>query len=207
MFALKAGQRQEGPHALKIFSCCGIFFIQGAAGSHYGDQSAGTHLVQGFGDKIVMDRKLITVIPPVRHLISSKRNVADHDVEEVIGKRSALKSVNLDLSLGIEFLGDPTGEGVQFYAVQAAIVHPFGRQPKKFPVPQDGSSTFLWKILYWKVPDTSNGSQQAAYKRRLAWRLWPLHIPVASEGISAVRILWTIRLSGSKALESPPHPE
>ena len=64
-------------------------------------------------------------IPPVRHLIISKRNVADHDVDAVIGKRSALKSVNLDLSLGIEFLGDPTGEGVQFYAVQAAIVHPF----------------------------------------------------------------------------------
>ena len=98
--------------------------IEGIAGSDKGNHAAGTHLVNGLGEKVVVNRKTELVISPVVDLVVAEWHVADGDVKEVPSVRG-FKARDRDIRLGIELLGDASGDAVQLYAVQAAALHSF----------------------------------------------------------------------------------
>ena len=96
--------------------------VHGVTGCHKGDDTAGTHLVQRLGEKVVMNGKTELVISPVIDLILSKRHVADSEIIEVPAL-GGLKACHGNVGLGIELLGDPARNAVQLHAVQAAATH------------------------------------------------------------------------------------
>ena len=96
--------------------------VHGVTGGHKGDDTAGTHLVQRLGKKVVMNGKTELVISPVVDLILSKRHVADSEVIEIPAV-GGLKACHGNVGLGIELPGDPACDAVQLHTVQAAATH------------------------------------------------------------------------------------
>ena len=113
----------------KIAAHGGILGVHGISRGHKSYHTAGTHLIQCFGKKIVMNTEIQLVVGFVVDLILTERYIADGKVKEVtpIG---GLKAAYCDVRLGIELLCDAPGNRVQLHAVQTAVSH-FLRQHTK----------------------------------------------------------------------------
>ena len=113
----------------KIAAHGGILGVHGISGGHKSYHAAGTHLVECFGEKVVMNTEIQLVVGFVVDLILTERHIADGKVKEVtpIG---GLKASYCDVRLGIELLCDAPGNRVQLHAVQTAVSH-FLRQHTK----------------------------------------------------------------------------
>ena len=100
----------------------GRLFVHRIAGGHKGDHAAWTHLIQRFGEKVVMDGKTELVVSPVVDLVLSKGHVADGKVEE-IPPVGGFKACHGNVRLGVKLLGNAPGDAVQLHTVQAASLH------------------------------------------------------------------------------------
>ena len=106
----------------KIAAHGGIFGVHGISGGHKSYHAAGTHLIQCFGKKIVMNTEIQLVVGFVVDLILTERYIADGKVKEVTPV-GGLKAAYCDVRLGIELLCDVPGNRVQLHAVQTAVSH------------------------------------------------------------------------------------
>ncbi len=87
----------------KIAAHGGILGVHRVAGSHKSHHAAGTHLIQRFGKKVVVDAEIQLVIGFVVDLILTERHIADGKVIEVTPV-GGLKARHGDVRLGIELL-------------------------------------------------------------------------------------------------------
>ena len=106
----------------KIAAHSGILGVHGIAGGHKSHHTAGTHLIQCFGEKVIMNVEIQLVVDFVIDLILTKRHIADGKVKEVTPV-SGLKAAYCDVRLGIELLCDTPGNRVQLHTVQTAVSH------------------------------------------------------------------------------------
>ena len=113
----------------KIAAHGGILGVHGISGGHKSYHAAGTHLVQCFGEKVVMNTEIQLVVSFVVDLILAERHIADGKVKEVTPV-GGLKAAYCDVRLGIELFCDAPGNRVQLHAVQTAVSH-FLRQHTK----------------------------------------------------------------------------
>ena len=67
----------------KIAAHGGVLGVHGIAGGHKSYHAAGTHLVQCFGEKVVVNTKVQLVVGFVIDLILTERYIADGKVKEV----------------------------------------------------------------------------------------------------------------------------
>ena len=114
-----------------VFAHAGVLLVQGTLGGDKGHNAAGPHLVQGFGEKVVVNEKMIFIIPLVVERIAAERHIADGKVKKAVRQLGILKPLHRDAALLVQLLGDAAGEGVQLHAVQAAVLHALRHQPKK----------------------------------------------------------------------------
>ena len=77
-----------------------------------------------------MNRKTQPVIGWIIDLILPEGNIAHGKVKEVSAV-CFLKTADGDISFGVQLLGDPAGDGIQFYTVQAAALHLFREHAKE----------------------------------------------------------------------------
>ena len=89
----------------KIAAHGGILGIHGIAGGHKSYHTTGTHLVECFGEKVVVNTKIQLVVGFVVDLILTERHIADGKVKEVTPV-GGLKASYCDVRLGIELLCD-----------------------------------------------------------------------------------------------------
>ena len=113
----------------KIAAHGGILGVHGIAGGYKSYHAAGTHLVQCFGEKVVVNTEIQLVVGFVIDLILTERYIANGKVKEVTPV-GGLKAAYCDVRLGIELLCDAPGNRVQLHAVQTAVSH-FLRQHTK----------------------------------------------------------------------------
>ena len=106
----------------KIAAHGGILGVHRIAAGDKGHHAAGTHLIQCFGKKIVMNTEIQLVVGFVVDLILTERHIADGKVKEVT-PIVGLKASYCDVRLGIELLCDAPGNRVQLHAVQTAVSH------------------------------------------------------------------------------------
>ena len=78
--------------------------------------------VDTFGDKIIMDIKVILVVIGIENRITAERNVRNHKVEGVVLKRRFFKAFNLNFRLWIQFRCDFARNSIEFYAVKFCAV-------------------------------------------------------------------------------------
>ena len=107
-----------------------IFRVHCIAACHKGKDPTGTHLVDGFREKVIVDAEIERVVFSVVDLVISERHVADGQVIEVSHLRG-LKSCNGDIGLWIQVLCDPSGDAVKLHTIQAAPAHPFRQHSEK----------------------------------------------------------------------------
>ena len=106
--------------------------IHRVAGSHKGDYAAGAHLIQRFGEKVVVNGKTELVVSPVVDLVIAEGHVADSKVEEVPSVRR-LKARDGDIGLGVKLPRDTPCDAVQLHTVQAAVLHGLRQQAEEIP--------------------------------------------------------------------------
>ena len=114
----------------KIAAHGGILGVHGISGGHKSYHAAGTHLVECFGKKIVMNTEIQLVVGFVVDLILTERHIADGKVKEVTPV-GGLKAAYCDVRLWIELLCNPSADGIQLHAVQTAVSHSLRQHTKE----------------------------------------------------------------------------
>ena len=107
-----------------------ILTVQRITAGNKRHHAARTHLVDGFGEKVVVDRKSQLVVRLVVDFIIAKWHIAHGKVIEIAAV-SGFKSGNFYASFRVELLRNATCNAVQFYTVQAAVCHAVRQQAKK----------------------------------------------------------------------------
>ena len=113
----------------KIAAHGGILGVHGISRGHKSYHAAGTHLVECFGKKVVVDAEIQLVIGFISNLILAERHITNGKVIE-ISPVGGLKPGHGDVGLGVELLCNPSTDGIQLHAVQTAVSH-FLRQHTK----------------------------------------------------------------------------
>ena len=114
----------------KIAAHGGILGVHGITGGHKSYHTAGTHLIQCFGEKVIMNVEIQLVVGFVIDLILTKRHIADGKVKEVTPV-SGLKAAYCDVRLGVELPCDAPGNRVQLHTVQTAVSHFLRQHPEE----------------------------------------------------------------------------
>ena len=76
---------------------------------------------------------MFLVIPGVCHLVIAKGHVAHRQVKGIVRKTHPLKAVHRDVGLGIKLSGDPSGDRIQFHAVECGILHGIRQHTQEIP--------------------------------------------------------------------------
>ena len=108
----------------KIPTHGGILGIQSIAAGDESHHTAGANLIQRFGKEIVVDIEAQLVVGGVIDLVLPKGDIAHSKVKEIPAV-CGFKACNGDIRLGIELFCNPSGDGIQLHAVQAAVLHFF----------------------------------------------------------------------------------
>ena len=100
----------------KIAAHGGILGIHRIAAGDKSHHAAGTHLVECFGKKVVVNAEIQLVIGFISNLILTERHITDGKVKEVTPV-GGLKAAYCDVRLGIELLCDTPGNRVKLHTV------------------------------------------------------------------------------------------
>ncbi len=114
-----------------ILSHSGIFLVHRALRGDEGDDTAGSHLVEGTGKEIVVNKEIVLVVTLIRHLELTERNIADRRVKEAVGKIGFLKALHGDARILIKLLCDTARDIVKLHAVEPCSVHAVGHKSHK----------------------------------------------------------------------------
>ena len=107
--------QQVGPlHDVTTYR--GIAAVHGIAGGNEHHDAAGSHLVQRLGKEVVVDGTghLLGIVL-IRNGVVSERNIANCHIHEVVGDVGLLKALDAHICIGIQVLGDQTGDAVQLH--------------------------------------------------------------------------------------------
>ena len=107
-----------------------VLAVHSVAASDKRHHAARTHLVDGLGEKVVVDRKSQLVICLVVDLVLTERHIAHRQIVEITAV-GGLKTSNSNISLRIQLFGDAPGDAVQLYAVQPTVCHAVRQHPKE----------------------------------------------------------------------------
>ena len=110
------GPQQVGP-LRQILAHGGILGVHGVTAGDKDHDAAGTHLVQRFGEKVVVDVEAQLVIGRVVDVVLPEGDIAHSQIVKVplIG---CFKAVHGDVRFLVELSGNAPGEAVQLHAVQ-----------------------------------------------------------------------------------------
>ena len=108
-----------------------VFLIHCTLAGDKGHDAARSRLVERFHQEVIMDEKILLVVPLVMDVVAAKRHVADRKIKEVVWVVSMLKPVHGDVGLLIELLGDAPRQTVQLHAVELRVRHGFRQQSEK----------------------------------------------------------------------------
>ena len=100
-----------------------VLLIQRPLARNKGNDTSGAHLVKRFGEKEIMNEKVVPVIPLILHLELSERDIADCDIEETVRVCGVFKSRDRDILLLIQLLCNTTGDAVKLHTVKAGFAH------------------------------------------------------------------------------------
>ena len=99
-----------------------ILAVQRVAAGDEGHDAARTHLVDGLGEEIVVDTETEFVVRLVVYPVLAKRNITHGKVIEIAAV-GGFKSGNFNAGFRVELLRNAACDAVQFYTVQAAVLH------------------------------------------------------------------------------------
>ena len=107
-----------------------VLAVHGVAAGDERHYAARTHLVDGLGEKVVVNRKSQLVVRLIVDLVLTERHVADSEVIKITAI-SGLKARHGNVSLRVQLFGDASGDAVQFHTVQPTVCHAVRQHSKE----------------------------------------------------------------------------
>ena len=104
--------------------------IHSALGCNESNDAAGPHLIQRLGKEVIVNQEVVAVKLSVGNLVRAEGHIADGQVEEILSIR-LLKARDSDVRLWVQILRNPSGDAVQLYAVQPAVLHAFRQKTEE----------------------------------------------------------------------------
>ena len=99
-----------------------VLAVHGVAAGDERHHAARTHLVDGLGEKVVVDAKAKFVVRLVVDFILTERHIAHRQIVEITAV-GGLKASHRNVCLQIQLFRNAPGNGIQFYTIQAAALH------------------------------------------------------------------------------------
>ena len=122
---------QEVSFLCQGFPDFAAFLVHGAFGGNKGYNAAGSHFIQCFGEKIIVDEEVLPVIAGIMDMVLPKGDIAHRQVEKIVRVVGALKAVNGNIRFLVQLSGNPAGQAVQFHAVELCVRQLCRGKPKK----------------------------------------------------------------------------
>ena len=88
----------------KVLTDRGILFIHRTAGRYHRHHTTRTHKVKALGDKIIVDEKIVAVIPLIRYFVITKRYVTHNTVKEAVRELHCFKALHRNLVFLVQLL-------------------------------------------------------------------------------------------------------
>ena len=107
----------------QIFADGPILLVHGTLAGDEGHHAAGTNLIQGLTEKVVMDQPVVLIVPLVRQLEVAKGDIADGHIEEAVRNIHFLITADCNVAVLIQLLGDASADGIQLHAIESAVCH------------------------------------------------------------------------------------
>ena len=102
----------------KVTPCLIVHLVHCELACYDSHNTAGLDLIYAFYGKVIVYLKAEFVISLVRHLIISKRNITDNNIERVVIKSGLFKSGYLNTIFGVQKLCYSTRNAVQLHSVE-----------------------------------------------------------------------------------------
>ena len=88
----------------KVLTDRGILLIHRTAGRYHRYHTARTHKVKTFRNKIIVDEKIVAVIPLVRYFVIAERYVTHNTVKETVRELHGFKALHCNLVFLVQLL-------------------------------------------------------------------------------------------------------
>jgi len=88
----------------KVLTDRGILLIHRTAGRYHRHHTTRTHKVKALGDKIIVDEKIVAVIPLIRYFVITKRYVTHNTVKEAVRELHCFKALHRNLVFLVQLL-------------------------------------------------------------------------------------------------------
>ena len=88
----------------KVLTDRGILLIHRTAGRYHRHHTTRTHKVKALGDKIIVDEKIVAIIPLVRYFVIAERYVAHNTVKKAVRKLHRFKALHRNLVFLVQLL-------------------------------------------------------------------------------------------------------
>ena len=121
---------QEVSPLCQILTGIRVLGVHGVAAGHKCNHAAGTNLIQSLGEEVVVNGEAQLVVGLVGYLVVTEGDIAHRQIIE-ISAAGGFKARHGNVGLGIELLGDATGDGIQFHAVELAVPHTLRKQTEE----------------------------------------------------------------------------
>ena len=113
-----------------VFAGGAVLAVHGITRSHKRHNAARTHLVDGLGEKVVVDTKSQLVVRLIVDLVLTERYVSHGKIIKVTPV-GGLKASHRNVCLRVQLFGDAPGDAVQLYAVQPTVLHDVRQHPEE----------------------------------------------------------------------------
>ena len=107
----------------KVLTDRGILLIHRTAGRYHRYHTARTHKVKTFRNKIIVDEKIVAVIPLVRYFVIAERYVAHNTVKKAVRKLHCFKALHRNLVFLVQLLCNAARNAVQLHTVHPNLLH------------------------------------------------------------------------------------
>ena len=104
-----------------VFAGGAVLAVHGITRSHKHHNAARTHLVDGLGEKVVVDTKSQLVVRLIVDLVLTKGHVAHSEVIKITAV-GGFKTGYGNVSLRVQFFRNAPGDAVQLHAVQPTVL-------------------------------------------------------------------------------------
>ena len=106
----------------QIFSGLEVSLIHGTVACDGRYKAARAHLVHHLGQEVVMNQEVVLCVFRVHQSIVAKRDIANGQIKGMICIPGGFKALDIDLGFGIQVFCHTAREGIQFNAIEMAVL-------------------------------------------------------------------------------------
>ena len=107
----------------KVLTDRGILLIHRTAGRYHCYHAARTHKVKTFRNKIIVEEKIVAVIPLIRYFVIAEGYVAHNTVKETVRELHCFKALHRNLVFLVQLLCNAARNAVQLHTIHPNLLH------------------------------------------------------------------------------------